>query len=236
MPHWKARDEVEIREIARRLFRISATTSLIKGVPNQIHSYFLVGVRGNVLFHGPDRVPFYKEQADFFESHGGIGLQVLTHEGDASKACAYVEKTWGAPVYVNEWDLTGARRKSGLPIPEGFKNGASLVPRVRGIHLPGHTVGFTGYRFAIDGVSYLIAGHAIRQLPGGGWGMAVHPLMVDAALGSLRTLRELDVDFLLPDVTRREPPPPLAFGRRERAEVTERVLEYLAKKHELPSG
>ncbi|MEE9281961.1 MAG: hypothetical protein V3V67_17450 [Myxococcota bacterium] len=38
------------------------------------------------------------------------------------------------------------------------------------------------------------------------------------------------------DLTRHEPPPPLAFGRRERAEVTERVLEYLAKKHELPSG
>ena len=106
---------------------------------------------------------------------------------------------------------------------------------MEGIHLPGHSVGFTVFRFATGGHSYLVCGHAIGQTAGAdGWASGVHPLMVETALRSLHVLRDLDVDYLLPDRTRREPEPPLPFGPSERAPITEKVRAYLVKKHRLP--
>lgn len=230
MPHWKPNQRVEIRELAPGLHRISATAGRHGG--RQIHSYFLEHPGGNVLFHGPDRVPFYKQHAGFFDERGGIGIQALTHHGDASKACAHVAKTWGAPLRVNRWDLDAARRASGLEIASGLENDAPLAPGVDGIHLPGHSVGFTAFRVAIEGRSYLVLGHAIRQLPAGSWGAGVNRLLVESGLRSLRKLRDLDVDFALPDRTR-DRPPPLLFGKDERGRILDQVEAYLAKKHGL---
>ncbi len=100
---------------------------------------------------------------------------------------------------------------------------------------PGHSVGFTVFRFATGGHSYLVCGHAIGQTAGAdGWASGVHPLMAETALRSLHVLRDLDVDYLLPDRTRRDPEPPLPFGPSERAPITEKVRAYLVKKHRLP--
>ena len=145
MAHWKPKDEIEIEAIASDLYRITGSSAL-----RRLHAYFLVGVRGNVLFHGPDRAPFYKDHASFFDEHGGIGLQALTHGGDASKACAYVAETWGAPVWVNRWELLQARAGTGIAIEKGFENDEPLARGVDGIHLPGHAVGMTGFRCRLE--------------------------------------------------------------------------------------
>jgi hypothetical protein len=225
MAHWKPKDDIEIVEIASNLFRISAD--------GRKHVYFLVGVRGNVLFHGPDRIPFYKNYADFFDHHGGIGLQALTHAGDASKACAHVADVWGAPIWVNEWELAQARAETGISIEKGFANDEPLAPGVESIHLPGHAVGMTAFLCRLEQGAFLIAGHAIKPMPKRDrWSLHTSAPLVEVALRSLTRLRELDVDFLCPDLTHWGPPP-LSFGPNERTAITATVAEYLAKKHSL---
>lgn len=108
---------------------------------------------------------------------------------------------------------------------------------MEGIHLPGHAVGFTVFRFATGGHSYLVCGHAVGQTAAeGGWAVGVHPLMVETALRSLDQLRDLVADFLLPDRTCHEPAPPLPFGPDERKAITDAAREYLRKKHRLQAG
>lgn len=234
MARWKPRDAVAIDAIAPGLHRISARQASARGA---LHGYFLERPDGNVLFHGPDRVAFYREYAAFFDERGGIGVQALTHYGDAGPACAHVQKVWGAPVRVNQWDLERTRRASGLPILRGFENDASLVPGVDGIHLPGHSVGFTGFRLAVAGSTYLVLGHGIRQLPSeGGWAIATGGPLIDVALRTLDKLAELEVDLLLPDNTRWGPAPPLPFGPAERAAVRESARAYLIKKRAREDG
>ncbi len=225
-------ERVEFLEIARDLYRISVFLLNAKGLERPpFHSYFLVGVRGNVLFDPFGDVRLFEEHAKFFDDLGGIGVQALNHEGDASEACAHVQKVWGAPVWVNEWDLEGARKKSGLAIERGFKNDEPLAPEVESVHLPGHSVGQTGYRVAIDGKSYLICGHAIRPMPTRDrWTIGAHPLMLETALRSMSRLRDLEVDFLLPDRTNWGLVPPLPFGPDERAAITDSVRAQLEKK------
>ena len=228
MAHWKPRDAVAIDAIAPGLHRISARRASAHGA---LYAYFLERPDGNVLFHGPDRIPFYRQQAEFFDERGGIAVQALTHYGDAGPACAHVQKVWGAPVRVNEWDLDHARRATGLAIERGFANDAPLVPGVLGVHLPGHSVGFTGFRFAVAGSTYLVVGHGVRQLPSeGGWAIATGGPLIEVALRTLDKLAELEVDFLLPDSTRWGPAPPLAFGPAERAAIRESARAYLIKK------
>ena len=232
MAHWTARAPIEIREIAPQLHAISASFVSPQGHHSHRHAYFLVRESGNLLFHGPDRAPFYKEFRAFFDDHGGIGKQVLTHAGDASPACAYVEKSWGAPVYVNQWELDEVRRRAHMPIDTGFANAHSMGKGLEALHMPGHAVGFTCFRYEIDGRKYLISGHIINQTSGG-WASHFHPLLLEAGIRSLEALRNLDVDYLLPDKTQREPFPPLPFGPEDRAEVVERALQYLARKHRI---
>jgi glyoxylase-like metal-dependent hydrolase (beta-lactamase superfamily II) len=236
MAHWQARFPVEIRQLAECLYAISASNLSAKGHRSQLHSYFLVRSAGNLLFHGPDRVPLLKEHRSFFDRHGGIAQQVLTHGGDASRACRFVEQTWGAPVFVNRWELDEARARSGLAIPDGVPNDHPVGPDVEALHLPGHAVGFTAYRFALEGRRYLLFGHFTREMSPGSWGTYVPPALLDSGVRSLERLRALDVDLLLCDRTLGDRAPPLPFGPAERAAVVSSTLEYLSKKHEVSLG
>jgi hypothetical protein len=200
MGHWKSGDEVEIVAMAPDLFRISARRGT-----SQRHAYFLRGGRDNVLFHGPDLVPFYRTHAKFFDEHGGIGLQALTHGGDASKACAHVREVWGAPVWVNEWEIAEARVETGIEIEKGFANGEPLAPN---------------------------NGHVVKPMPTEGrWCQNAHTALVGPALDGLAQLRDLEVDFLCPDLTRWGVAPPLPFGPVERSAIVEDVRAYLERKH-----
>ncbi len=236
MAHWQARFPVAIRQLAECLYAISATIVTANGHRSQLHSYFLVRADGNLLFHGPDRVPLLKEHARFFDDRGGIAQQVLTHAGDASKACRFVEKTWGAPVVVNRWELDEARERSGLAISDGVPNDHPIGSDVESLHLPGHAPGFTAHRFALEGKRYLLFGHLTREMSPGSWGTYVAPPLLDAAIRSLERLRALDVDLLLPDRTLGDQEPPLPFGPAERAAVVSSTLEYLSKKHKVTLG
>ncbi len=236
MAHWQARFPVEIRQLAECLYAISASNLTAKGHRSQLHSYFLVRSAGNLLFHGPDRVPLLKEHRSFFDRHGGIAQQVLTHGGDASRACRFVEQTWGAPVFVNRWELDEARARSGLAIPDGVPNDHPVGPDVEALHLPGHAVGFTAYRFALEGRRYLLFGHFTREMSPGSWGTFVPPALLDSGVRSLERVRALDVDLLLCDRTLGDRAPPLPFGPAERAAVVSSTLEYLSKKHEVSLG
>jgi len=235
MPHWLPKFPIETILLAKNLFRISTTFGQRLGHKQQMHSYYLIRPDGNILFHGPDQVSAYRSLQPFFEKHGGIAFQAMTHAGDACKDMAYVQETWGAPVYVSKNDLNHLMHKSKLSSAKTFVPGEPLFQGVGTIPIPGHTPGHTAFRFKIGEAYYLVTNHVFRQMPTPGkWGVGLHPLMLQTYMKTLRNIQNLETDFLLLDKTHQEPVPPIPFGPSERRAITENVCQTLAKKFKIP--
>jgi glyoxylase-like metal-dependent hydrolase (beta-lactamase superfamily II) len=225
MAKWKVSAGIEIREIVDGLHVISNPSAGRK----TRHSYLLVRESGNLLFHGPDQASFYKQYGDFFDEQGGIGLQVLTHAPEASPACAAVLSRWKADLYLHEWDLPEMVRKSGLSTEKIF-SGRHMLPGgdVEAIPLPGHTLGFTGYRFEIDGGRFLVSGDMIVENIKG-WRAKVPKVLAELGAKSLETLRGIEVDFLIPNQSS-DQGPPIPFGHDERERIVDEAADALARK------
>jgi hypothetical protein len=225
MAKWKLSAGIESREIAEGLHVFSNPSSGRK----TRHCDFLVREAGNLLFHGPDQASFYKAHGDFFDEHGGIGFHVLTHAPEASPACAVVQERWKAGLYVHEWDRPEAEKKSGLSVENIFQ-GRHFLPGgdVEAIPLPGHTLGFTSYRFEIGGASFLASGDTIVQNIKG-WRAKVPKVLAELGGKSLEVLRGIEVDFLIPNQST-EQGVPIPFGREERERIVDEAAAALAKK------
>ena len=86
----------------------------------------------------------------------------------------------------------------------------------------------TAFRCNLDEGVFLICGHAVMPMPTKDhWAMYTG----GPGLRSLARLRDLEVDFLCPDLTRWGTAPPLPFGTVERAAITRNVEAYLEAKH-----
>ena len=234
MAHWSSKVKVEFSTIADRLHILTSTEPRKGGGASHKHTYFLECDTGNLLFHGPGRPGFFKEHREFFDEHGGIALQVMPHGDDASPACLFVEETWGAPIFVSRWDVAQVQKRTKQPFEGGFENGAKPASEVDSFHLPGHTAGFHCFRWEGNSEKYLFASHLIvpttrRQR----WKFALTPILKEVGLKSLKELRSIDVDFLLPNrsgtfdasiQSARAYTPPIPFGPDVRSRAIDEAL------------
>src|SRR5262245_51675191 len=210
MPRWKTEFPVAIHALVDNLFAITTTFEAGSQGIKHLHAYYLVLPDLRLLFHGPDRVDFYKQHDAFFSEHGGIDRQVLNHGADASPACTYVEKTYGAPIYIHEADVEHAIRKRKGPVAGSFSEGHSLTKGLDAIPLPGHTQGFTVFRWTTPDTRYLISGDIIHEDPQG-WTAFLNEGLHRIGAQSLQRLREIECDALLPNETAGENTPPIRF-------------------------
>jgi glyoxylase-like metal-dependent hydrolase (beta-lactamase superfamily II) len=220
MPKWKGSEPFNIREIEPGLWSIDGSG----GVRQRRHSYFLRLQRGNVLVHGPDAPAFYTDSRDFFEGHGGIGWQLLTHHDEASRGNVAAWRAWSAPIHVPDLDAAEVARKApGVPIVR-VSSESRLVNALQAIWLPGHSPGFTAYTWRGERGTYLFGGD-----------LAIPRRNRWAAYGDLDLYRttvermlELEVDYLLPNKSQETPLPPLPFDRSVRERAAADITALLA--------
>jgi glyoxylase-like metal-dependent hydrolase (beta-lactamase superfamily II) len=232
--HWSDAGEVDVVPLEPGRLVMFRSTVRAKGEYSQSYAYFLIRPDGNYLFHGPDSERFYHERRSFFDSHGGIALQVCSHADDISAATPLLEDLWGTGVYANRWDV----RSIQVPLKqhfEGFveRNGPS--PDLTALYTPGHTLGFHCFVWTGERARYLFASHTLVPLFSG-WTFACHPLCGDAALRSLEALRTVDVDLMLPNALKGKGDPahgphaPLPFGKDVREAAVKQARAGLLRK------
>ena len=230
MPRWKSEFPVTITALEEHLFAITTSWTAGSHGVKHLHAYYLVLPDMRLLFHGPDRVDFYKQHAAFFSEHGGIDRQVMNHGADASPACTYVEKTYGAPIYIHDDDVEHAIRKRKGPVSGSFSERHSVTPDLEAIPLPGHTQGFTVFLWRAPGTRYLIGGDIISEDPQG-WTAFLGEGLQQVGARSLQRLGEIECEVLLPNETAGENTPPIRFGQSERKAIVQEVLRRVARKY-----
>jgi glyoxylase-like metal-dependent hydrolase (beta-lactamase superfamily II) len=220
MPKWKGSEAFTFRELEPGLLSIEASG----GVRQRRHSYLLRLPSGNVLIHGPDAPAFYVEHRPFLEEHGGVAWQLLTHHDEASRGSVAAWKAWSAPVRVHHLDAADVARKApGVPIDQ-FSGSRASLGALEGIWLPGHSAGFTAFRWEGELGVYLFGGDL--AIPRGERWNAYGDR--DAYRRSLQMLVQLEVDFLLPNKSQESAPPPIPFGSAVREQAAEQINAALA--------
>jgi hypothetical protein len=99
------------------------------------YSYFLVRPEGNGLFHPLKKTSLLKQYEPFFAQWGGITLQILTHDAEASRSCEWVHQRFGAGLYFHSSDASHVARKTKCPVAQAFSSGHRCLRDSRLSHL-----------------------------------------------------------------------------------------------------
>ena len=106
------------------------------------------------------------------------------------------------------------------------------APGLEALPLPGHTAGFSVYRWQGREGLYLFGGDVIFR-DGQGWTAFFSHRPYAIGVESLRRLIQLDADFLLLNESLDDATPPIQFGREARQAAVGEALERVAKKYKL---
>lgn len=134
------------------------------------------------------------------EELGGVSRRYLGHWHEAESAS---DQT-GAPLYVNERDRPAAAAKT--LVDQTFSGRQTLDDDFEAIPIPGHTPGATAYLWSTPEHRVLFTADTI-YLADRGWVAAVlESSDRDDYIASLRVLRELEFDVLVPWIAPRGAP------------------------------
>jgi glyoxylase-like metal-dependent hydrolase (beta-lactamase superfamily II) len=171
----------------------SAPEPLGFGPSLEIRAFLLQRERGNVLIY---RAATLEQDV---EAVVGVSRQYLNHHHEASPACDWVARTFGAPLYVHEAD---ARAVSELcNVDETFSGRHKIDENFQIIPIPGHTNGATAFLWDTGQHRALFTGDTIFFIRGR-WRAAVLDGVSDREryMKSLELIRGIDFDFVVPGI------------------------------------
>src|SRR5918994_4902301 len=122
----------------------------------EIRAFLLQRERGNLLVY---RSGMLERDVEEINALGGISRQYLNHHHEASPACDWVAKTFGAPLHVHEEEAPTVSET--CDVAEAFSERHRLDDDFEVIPTPGHTPGATAYLWKHDGRRYLFTGDTI---------------------------------------------------------------------------
>jgi hypothetical protein len=215
-----------VRKLAEDLFCIAEDESK---ATLKHYSYFWVHPDGNLLFHPLKKTSLLKNNETLFADHGGVRLQVLTHDAEASSSCEWINERFGAGIYVHNSDLPHVTRKTRCPVTHAFTSGHQVVDGLDAIPLSGHTLGFTAYRLVTPNTKFLLTGDFFSPVTDG-WGARVVKLLMPVGVANLRALRDISFDAVLPNMSRGRGTPPFALSAAERDRAIDDAIKRLRKK------
>lgn len=138
---------------------LSRLFCLVEGNPKtplKHYSYFLIHPEGNILFHPLKKTSVLKRHEALFAEHGGIRLQLLTHDTEAPSSCEWIHQRFGAGLYFHSSDAPHVARKSRCPIAHAFSSGHRVVDGLDAIPLSRHILGFTAYKLSTSEVRHCV--------------------------------------------------------------------------------
>jgi glyoxylase-like metal-dependent hydrolase (beta-lactamase superfamily II) len=154
-----------------------------------VRAFLLRREQGNVLVYG---APLLAADSPEIDALGGISRRYLNHRHEAM----FLPETFPAPLFVHEDEQADVERRA--HVRATFSTRHTLDDDFEVIPTPGHTSGATAYRWTNGEHRFLFTGDTV-YLSGGEWRTALLDSSDrDAYLDSLRLIRELDFDVLVP--------------------------------------
>ncbi len=196
--------------------------------PLKHYSYFLIHPEGNVLFHALKKASLLKRHEALFAAHGGIKLQLLTHDAEASAACEWIHQRFGAGLYVHASDAPTAAHRTRCPIAHAFSSGHRVFDDLEAIPLSGHTLGFTAYRLSTSKATFLFSGDFLFPA-NDEWRARVHKLLTPVGIANLNALKDIAFSAILPNASRGPAAPPFKLTAAERVEAIEGAIAGVAR-------
>jgi len=185
--------------------------------------------RQSLLFHPLKKTAELKKCSRLFDENGGIRLQLLTHDAEASSSCDWIHERYGAGLYFNAADTPHMVRKSACPIANSFSAAHRISDALEAIPLTGHTFGFTAYRLAHpEGVFLFIGDFLVPK--GGVWVANVYKLLMPVGIENLKLLKEIEFDFLLPNESKGLLQSPFTLVGSSRGTAIDHAIEVLERR------
>jgi glyoxylase-like metal-dependent hydrolase (beta-lactamase superfamily II) len=176
-----------------------------------IRAFLLRRPAGNVLVYSVDGLASSEEA---LAELGGVGRQYLNHAHEAM----FASDRLTVPLHVHENDRESVAK--GIDVAESFSGRHVLGRDFEAIPTPGHTPGATAYLWDSGEHRFLFTGDTIF-LSKGEWVAAVLASSDRASyVESLRLVRELDFDVLVPWAATAGQP---SFVRTDRADIERRL-------------
>jgi glyoxylase-like metal-dependent hydrolase (beta-lactamase superfamily II) len=200
----------------------SAPEPLGFGPSLEIRAFLLRREQGNLLIY---RAATLEQDVETVNDLGGISRQYLNHHHEASPACDWVAKTFGAPLHVHEADAQAASKV--CDVDETFSERHRLDEDLEVIPIPGHTSGATAFLWDTGQHRALFTGDTI-SFSRGRWRAAVLDGVSDREryIESLELIRTLDFDLVVPGIA---PAGQAYYEFVEKAEAERRIDEVLLR-------
>jgi hypothetical protein len=162
----------------------------------EIRAFLLRRERGNLLLY---RANTLERDIRAVKDLGGLSRQYLNHRHEASPACDWVAKTFGAPLHCHENERRSVSETCN--VDETFSERHVLDDDFEVIPTPGHTSGATAFLWDAGQHRCLFTGDTI-YFREGGWVAAVLDGVSDREryIESLELIRRLDFDLIVPSV------------------------------------
>jgi glyoxylase-like metal-dependent hydrolase (beta-lactamase superfamily II) len=188
----------------------------------EIRAFLLERERGNLLIY---RSAALERDVEAVNDLGGISRQYLNHHHEASLACSWVAKTFGAPLHVHVKEAPSVSKI--CHVDETFSERHHADEDFEVIPTPGHTSGATSYLWDTGQHRCLFTGDTI-YFPRGKWMAAVLDEVSDREqyIESLELIRSLDFDIVVPGIAAAGQP---YYAFPDRADAQRRIGAILER-------
>lgn len=154
-----------------------------------VRSFLLERPTGNAVVYNS---PGISAATDEIERRGGASRILINHAHEAM----YGQPALDAPVFVHERDRDETER--GLHVSGVFRERGRIDDDLEVILTPGHTPGTTSYLWSTAGHRFLFTGDFINIDQGQWRAVVLTSSDPNAYLASLRLVRDVDFDVLVP--------------------------------------
>ncbi|MBA2714326.1 MAG: MBL fold metallo-hydrolase [Rubrobacteraceae bacterium] len=187
-----------------------------------IRAFLLQRERGNLLVYRSEAL---ERDVEALNNIGGIWRQYLNHHHEASPACDWVANTFDAPLHVHEEDAAAAAEICNVGAT--FSERHKLDEDFEVIPIPGHTSGATAFLWDSGQHRVLFTGDTIF-FGRSKWRAAVLDGVSDREqyIDSLKLLRSLDFDLIVPGIAAAGRP---YYSITDRAETTQQIDAILER-------
>lgn len=194
----------------------TVTADLLAGDPRDlgfapgmvVRAFLLRGAGGNVLVNASDGI---LGNAEAVEAAGGATSLWLGHWHEAMLGAQAVADRFGVPVHIHEADREQAAKR--VTITGTFDGAGEIAPDLRAIPMPGHTPGSSAYLWHGPEARCLFTADSLYVSDGELRGVLLGDSDRAAFLDSLRRLRDVEFDLLVPWVAPKGAPIATPFTR-----------------------
>ena len=172
-----------------------AVTALVSGLEGRhVFTYHIAHATGNYLVHGFHKKREAMEAMTDLQERGGVTHHLLCHEHEVHEMNDVLYVEFEPAIILGAAEEEAVLRRNSFQPTTLLTGDTEIAPGVEAIALPGHSAGFFGYVFTIDGKRHGFGADLITLHHRGP--VAFFPDdLAEQGVQSLERLRDLKLDY-----------------------------------------